>query len=248
MESVSVHCLRFERQFTCCAFCFALASAGSSIAARIAMMAITTSSSISVNARIKGRVAGAAEGCPGLHSDFMSIQLLDFTKTDPPGCYIFETLCRRISNLILVSVKPPDANFCHAKDRSCPAQAGRNRNPTGWFAGTVNPCLTVHHLPTFFPGRQEFRQKVVHITQIGPPAKIFASFVQLNLAAASAMLIAYDVDRKNPRARRRQSLGPGRRQYLGERRRAHDARCLRTGHHRRVQTRIRQGCESLGQK
>jgi hypothetical protein len=37
-------------QDVCCAFAFALASAGSSIAARMAMMAMTTSNSINVNA------------------------------------------------------------------------------------------------------------------------------------------------------------------------------------------------------
>jgi len=37
-------------QPVCLAFCFALARAGNSIAARIAMMAITTKSSIKVNA------------------------------------------------------------------------------------------------------------------------------------------------------------------------------------------------------
>src|SRR5258708_40311061 len=43
-------CLRFDRHFTALAFCLARASAGSNIAARMAMMAITTSSSISVKA------------------------------------------------------------------------------------------------------------------------------------------------------------------------------------------------------
>jgi hypothetical protein len=37
------------------AFCFALAKAGSSMAARMAIIAITTSSSIKVNARTGGR-------------------------------------------------------------------------------------------------------------------------------------------------------------------------------------------------
>src|SRR4030095_15874420 len=43
-------CLLLLRQVVCCAFVFALASAGRSIAARIAMIAITTRSSISVKA------------------------------------------------------------------------------------------------------------------------------------------------------------------------------------------------------
>src|SRR6266487_2523092 len=44
-------CLRFEMQFVAWAFCLARASAGNSIAAKMAMMAITTSNSIRVNAR-----------------------------------------------------------------------------------------------------------------------------------------------------------------------------------------------------
>src|SRR5262245_16219467 len=44
----SPHCLRLFRQATEWAFAFAFAKAGSSIAARIAMMAMTTSSSIRV--------------------------------------------------------------------------------------------------------------------------------------------------------------------------------------------------------
>src|SRR5215469_10425361 len=44
------HCLKLERQFARLAFAFALANAGSNMAARIAMIAITTNSSISVNA------------------------------------------------------------------------------------------------------------------------------------------------------------------------------------------------------
>src|SRR5262245_23519285 len=43
------HCFRLEMQLTSTAFCFALPKAGSNIAARMAMMAITTSNSISVN-------------------------------------------------------------------------------------------------------------------------------------------------------------------------------------------------------
>ena len=40
----------FERHLTACAWALTLASAGSNIAARIAMIAITTNSSISVKA------------------------------------------------------------------------------------------------------------------------------------------------------------------------------------------------------
>src|SRR6185295_19162161 len=45
------HWRRFERQFVACARCLALESAGNRSAARIAMMAITTSNSISVKPR-----------------------------------------------------------------------------------------------------------------------------------------------------------------------------------------------------
>src|SRR5438045_510020 len=44
------HCLTLLRQAVVCALALALASAGKSIAARMAMMAITTSSSIKVKA------------------------------------------------------------------------------------------------------------------------------------------------------------------------------------------------------
>src|ERR1700733_10009505 len=51
------HCRKLETQFARFAFSLALASAGSSIAARMAMMAMTTSNSIRVKAPI--RRAGA---------------------------------------------------------------------------------------------------------------------------------------------------------------------------------------------
>ena len=44
-----VSCRRLLMQPMPCAFCLALANAGSSMAARMAMMAMTTSSSIKVN-------------------------------------------------------------------------------------------------------------------------------------------------------------------------------------------------------
>src|SRR5664279_3771686 len=49
MKPLSVICLRLLMQLISCAFRFADASAGSSSAARMAMMAMTTSSSIRVN-------------------------------------------------------------------------------------------------------------------------------------------------------------------------------------------------------
>src|SRR5437870_2255056 len=48
-------CLRFDRQPACRAFSFAWAKTGKRIAARMAIMAITTSSSISVNAGLSNR-------------------------------------------------------------------------------------------------------------------------------------------------------------------------------------------------
>src|SRR5207249_11175845 len=45
-----LHCLRLETQLIFCAFAFAEDKTGSSIAARIAMMAITTSNSMRVKA------------------------------------------------------------------------------------------------------------------------------------------------------------------------------------------------------
>src|SRR5450756_547519 len=50
--SASAVCFMLEVQLARYAFRFAAASAGSSIAARIAMIAITTSSSINVNPRV----------------------------------------------------------------------------------------------------------------------------------------------------------------------------------------------------
>src|SRR6266481_4609107 len=50
MTAAVVNCLRLLTQFIWWAFCFARDRAGSNIAARIAMIAITTSSSISVKA------------------------------------------------------------------------------------------------------------------------------------------------------------------------------------------------------
>ena len=59
MSMAKPNCLTLFMHSACCPFCLALESAGSSIAARIAMMAMTTSSSINVNARrpASGRVA-----------------------------------------------------------------------------------------------------------------------------------------------------------------------------------------------
>src|ERR1035437_10399784 len=53
-------CLRLLRQFACTAFCLALANAGNNSAARMAMMAMTTSSSMRVNARVLFRALDAA--------------------------------------------------------------------------------------------------------------------------------------------------------------------------------------------
>ena len=50
------HCLKLERQFARLAFSLALDNAGRSIAARIAMIAITTRSSINVNARVRSPI------------------------------------------------------------------------------------------------------------------------------------------------------------------------------------------------
>ena len=50
MYCASPHCFRFDTQLILWAFSFAFESAGSNIAARIAMIAMTTSSSISVKA------------------------------------------------------------------------------------------------------------------------------------------------------------------------------------------------------
>jgi hypothetical protein len=50
MTAAKVICLTLLKHLTCCAFAFARANAGRSIAAKIAMMAITTNSSIKVNA------------------------------------------------------------------------------------------------------------------------------------------------------------------------------------------------------
>src|SRR5687767_12371588 len=50
MTQQSASCLRLLRQTVLWAFCFALLRAGRSIPARIAMIAITTSNSIRVNA------------------------------------------------------------------------------------------------------------------------------------------------------------------------------------------------------
>src|SRR5206468_509014 len=51
MLTASPHCLRLLAHWIFIALAFALDSAGSNIAAKIAMMAITTSNSINVNAR-----------------------------------------------------------------------------------------------------------------------------------------------------------------------------------------------------
>ena len=52
MKLASVICLRLLAQLICCALNFARDNAGKSIAARIAIMAMTTNSSINVNARL----------------------------------------------------------------------------------------------------------------------------------------------------------------------------------------------------
>src|SRR5579862_4772574 len=52
MFNPSPHCRKLLKQEICCAFLLAADSAGNNIAARIAMMAMTTSNSISVNARL----------------------------------------------------------------------------------------------------------------------------------------------------------------------------------------------------
>ncbi len=51
MNVASANCLELFKQEICCAFVFAHANAGSRIAARIAIIAITTSNSIKVNPR-----------------------------------------------------------------------------------------------------------------------------------------------------------------------------------------------------
>src|SRR6266571_1106160 len=53
-------CLWLLKQLMVLAFCFALVKAGSNIAARIAIIAITPSSSISVNDRVRQRFAAAS--------------------------------------------------------------------------------------------------------------------------------------------------------------------------------------------
>src|SRR6267142_6619343 len=58
------HCRKFEAQFARLAFSLALASAGSSMAAKIAMMAMTTSSSIRVKAPVRR---------PGAFMSFMRV-------------------------------------------------------------------------------------------------------------------------------------------------------------------------------
>src|SRR4051794_40394807 len=54
MTAAVVNCLRLLTQLIWLAFCLAFARAGSSIAARIAIMAMTTSNSISVKALPRG--------------------------------------------------------------------------------------------------------------------------------------------------------------------------------------------------
>ena len=51
MTALIPSCLQLLRQEICCALALALASAGNSMAAKMAMMAMTTSNSIKVNAR-----------------------------------------------------------------------------------------------------------------------------------------------------------------------------------------------------
>src|ERR1035437_9066992 len=89
IRKASPHCLLLFRQEMLCALLLAFASAGSSIAARMAMMAMTTSSSISVKARIKNLKERFTEVWL---ANFISIQHLSFTITNHPACYISETL------------------------------------------------------------------------------------------------------------------------------------------------------------
>src|SRR6266496_6451936 len=51
MARVNPTCFKLDRQLASSAFCFALDSAGNNIAARMAMMAMTTSNSMSVKPR-----------------------------------------------------------------------------------------------------------------------------------------------------------------------------------------------------
>src|SRR5438093_13010489 len=69
MSMARPHCLDCERQAACRAFSRAWAKTGNKMAARIAMMAITTSSSIRVNAGLRARcirvLLGSKDSCPG---------------------------------------------------------------------------------------------------------------------------------------------------------------------------------------
>src|SRR4029078_3373605 len=61
MLTASPHCLPLLTQRDWCAFAFAFASAGKSIPARMAIMAMTTRSSMSVKARRRRLVGSKAE-------------------------------------------------------------------------------------------------------------------------------------------------------------------------------------------
>src|SRR5208283_3655253 len=66
-----IFCLLLLMHWMACALCLALASAGSSIAARIAIMAITTNNSMRVKARAERADAGFV--CIAFRIGFVSI-------------------------------------------------------------------------------------------------------------------------------------------------------------------------------
>src|SRR3974390_3323210 len=69
-------CFMLLRQETPCAFVFARDKAGSSMAAKMAMMAITTSSSINVKPEFRGlRLESKLPACPPVHRVWFFIDL-----------------------------------------------------------------------------------------------------------------------------------------------------------------------------
>src|ERR1035437_8570519 len=130
------------------------------------MMAMTTSSSISVNARRKNPAGWFAEDWCGARADFMSIQLLKFTIKNHRACYVLETLWRqnfKLASDFLANHRPKNCCRCGMNGHR-PARAGEIAAQLSvGFAGTVIPCLlTVRDAFKFCAGGQEIRRQVVH--------------------------------------------------------------------------------------
>src|SRR5665213_4416392 len=84
MVNARAICFSLFKQKVCCALLLALAKAGSSIAARMAIMAMTTSNSMSVNARLreKIRTADVPPFLEPLKLNCMFIRNLNFPRPD----------------------------------------------------------------------------------------------------------------------------------------------------------------------